>query len=147
MKEKITLVFFLLGLSLGLHAQKVNYRITKDDPNNIKPISISLEPFYADVYSTNMTLGFSLRADALILKRMEARGDFRRAYLDMSGGETNKSYPYPKNDAKPALYFEGGVSLFFTNRTKKVNTKLVLSQNTFGNYTFTRYIMIPATKR
>ncbi|MDX5321772.1 MAG: hypothetical protein LPK45_11580 [Bacteroidota bacterium] len=129
------------------NAQQVNYRITSDDPKNVKAFSLSLEPFYCDLSGVDIHIGYSLRADLLILKRMEVRGDFRRAYVDINGGETKTQYFYPKNETKMASYFEAGASLFLSDRTQKVNTKLVLSSRTSGNYTYTKYIMIPATKR
>lgn len=142
-------ILFLLGLAFGAHAmaQQVNYRILTDDPENVKAFSLSLEPFYCDLASTNIHLGYSIRADLLLLKRMEVRADFRRAYLDINGGETNTSDYYPKKGAKLALYGEAGASLFFVDKLKKTQAKLVLSSSSDGSYTYTKYIMIPATKR
>lgn len=144
---KTILSFIFIALTTATMAQEVNYRIISDDPENIKAFSLSLEPMYCDLSGTNIHLGYSVRADLLILRRMELRADFRRAYLDINGQETDKSYYHPKNDAKMAIYGEAGVSLFLTDRLKKTNAKLVLSSRSDGSYTYTKYIMVPATKR
>ncbi len=142
-------ILFLFGIVVGTHAmaQNVNYRILTDDPENVKAFSLSLEPFYCDLYRSDVHLGYSVRADLLFLKRMELRADFRRAYLDVTGKETIVSAYYPKNGAKMALFGEAGVSLFLVDKLKKTQAKLVLSSSSDGSYTYTKYIMIPATKR
>ncbi len=145
MKNSILIICLLLACSAS--AQKVNYKIVSDDPNNVKAFSLSLEPFYADLAAPDIHLGYSVRADLLLFKRLELRADFRKAYLDINGDETKTQYFYPKNDAKKATFGEAGVSFFFLDNTKKSRAKLVLSSRTSGNTTYTKYIMIPAKKR
>lgn len=147
MKKVLFLSIFTLSCSGVLQAQEVSYRILTDDPDEIKPLSISLEPFYFDLYPKNMNMGYSVRADLLFLKRLELRADFRGAYLDFLIEDAGSGTYTAKNDPKKAMYMEAGASLFFTNKKKKVTTKLVLSSRTVGDYTYTRYIMVPATKR
>lgn len=142
-------ILFLACMAFGTYAmaQNVNYRILTDDPENVKAFSLSLEPLYGDLYFTDIHFGYSIRADLLLLKRMEVRADFRRAYFDMTGNETNTSEYHPKNGTKLAIHGEAGVSLFFVDKLKKTQAKLVLSSSSDGSYTYTKYIMIPATKR
>lgn len=144
---KAILVFVFLTVGTCAMAQQVNYRILSDDPENVKAFSLSLEPFYCDLYPLDLHMGYSVRADLLFLKRMELRADFRRAYLDINGQETNTTEYYPKNGAKFATYGEAGFSLFLTDKLRSTEVKLVLSSRSYGDYTFTRYIMVPATKR
>ncbi|MBI1223288.1 MAG: hypothetical protein GC180_11845 [Bacteroidetes bacterium] len=145
--KRIALIIGLL-FSTGVIAQQVNYKILSDDPKNVKAFSLSLEPFYCDLSTIDIHMGWQVRADLLILKRMEVRGDFRKAYLDINGNNTGPSTdPTPVNGVKPAWYGEAGVSLFLFDKVRKTQTKLVLSQRTSGNYTYTKYIMIPAMKR
>jgi len=142
-------LIFILSLftAASVTAQKVNYKILSDDPKNVKAFSLSLEPFYADLSGPDIHLGYSVRADLLLFKRLEVRADYRKAYLDINGDETKTQYFYPKNDAKQATFGEAGVSLFLFDNIKKSRTKLVLSSATFGNVRVTNYIMIPAKKR
>lgn len=136
-----------LHITAFANAQKVNYTVLSDDPKNVKAFSLSLEPFYADLGAPDIHLGYSVRADLLLFKRLELRADFRKAYLDINGDETKKQYFYPKKEAKKATFAEAGISLFFSDKIKKSQAKLVLSSRTSGNTTYTKYIMIPALKR
>jgi len=145
MKKLSVLICLLIAATAS--AQKVKYKIISDDPKNVKVFSLSLEPFYADVSAPDIHLGYSLRADLLLFKRLELRGDFRKAYLDINGDETKTQYYYPKNDAKPATYVEAGFSLFLRDKVIRSEAKMILSSHSFGNTTYTRYMMIPAKKR
>ncbi len=141
------LLFLTCLLTLAATAQKVNYKILSDDPRNVKSFSLALEPAYLDLYASDFHLGYSIRAELLLLKRLELRADFRRAYFDMNQKEAENNPWLPKNGVKQASAFEAGFSLFFFDKLTKTQTKLVLSSRTSGNYTYTKYIMIPATAR
>lgn len=140
-------LFALTLLSLHVGAQEVKYKILSDDPRHVKPFSLSLDPFYCDLGATDIHMGWQVRADLLFLKRLEFRAEYRRAYLDINESSGESGAYIPSKGVKPASHFEGGVSLFLFDKLKKTNTKLVLSSRTSGNYTYTKYIMIPATKR
>ncbi|MCE3295596.1 MAG: hypothetical protein K0R65_1310 [Crocinitomicaceae bacterium] len=133
-------------------AQNVGYTVISDDPNSIKPAAVSIDPFYADTWGTNVTLGFGVRADAMLLGRFGVNVDFRRAYLDMNARDhMDESLPTPEKGLKKMRVFEVGGSFSLIDRTGSKSLKVVLSQtsSTVGNtkYTNTKYIMVPGNVR
>lgn len=151
MKKIFTILLLLCGaFIMEAGAQKVNYTVVSDNPDRLKYTSLSLEPFYADIHMSNMTLGWNVRADAIILKRIELRADYRRAYMDMnvSAAESQSQYhAYAKNGVKFAQTTELGASLIFRDKTKRKSLRVVLSQYRFGNYQITNFINVPGNVR
>jgi hypothetical protein len=150
MKSVITAI--LLTVSYVSYSQQLSYKVLKDEPDKIKNFTLHLDPFYADAWSTNTTLGFGVRADAMIMKRLSANVFFRKAYLDMNArSHADGSLPKPKNGFSKMTYFEPAVSFHIIDKLKKRSVKVVLSSSTSysGNYktTSTKYIMVPGTVR
>ncbi len=151
MKKQI-LLFLGTLLSGALISQSVSYRTTEDDPLDIKNLSISLDPFYADAWGTNTTIGFGVRADLYFRQLLSFNFDLRRAYLDMNAREhEDAALPKPNEDLKKHLYIEAGGQFSFIDRTKSKDLKVVLSSSSSssGRYTTTntKYIMVPGTLR
>jgi len=144
--KNLTCILAFLFFGNAVQAQQVRYKVLEDDPSDYKAVSLSLEPFYADIHSVNIAAGFSVRADALIMRRFEVRADFRRSYWDSKSGEEGKNL-LSVNGIKNQLFFEGGGSLFFTNKTRRKSLKVVLSSYTSGNYRHTKSIQVPAHVR
>ena len=132
-------------LAAGVQAQQITYNVVEDDPDRYKPLAIMLDPFYADAHNTNMTLGWSVRADVLLLGRVEGRFDFRKAYLDMEYKDEDYALPYAKNGLQKHTYMEAGASLFLFTKYKTKNLKITLSKTRSGNYETERYFMAPGT--
>lgn len=151
MKKQITLVMGML-MSGFLSAQSVSYRTIEDDPDNIKNLAISLDPFYADAWGTDITLGFGVRADMYFKNLLSFNFDLRRAYLDLNAKEhEDASLPKPNDDLKKHLYVEAGAQLSFLNRSKQKDLKVVLSSSSSSSggrtVTHSKYIMVPGTIR
>ncbi len=132
--------------------QNVNYKVLTDDPYAMKAAAVSIDPFYADTWGTNLTLGFALRGDALLIKRLGVLVDFRRAYLDGNArSHADGSLPIAEKGLKKFQYLELGGAFSLIDRSSSKSLKVVLSQTswTSGNtkYTNTKYIMVPGTVR
>jgi len=147
MKLKIKCLTLFLGCFFGtqIHAQNVKYRIISDDPYDIKPVSLSLEPLYMDLNLPNLAMGWSVRAEVLFLKRMELRASYRRSYFDLAKLDAD-GLP-AKKGIKNQWLGEASFAFFLTDRTKKKSMQVVLSQTSSGKYTYTRSISVPGTKR
>jgi hypothetical protein len=81
MKTKIYLLALLFASVAGMKAQSVTYRITKDDPYDIKNFSLAIDPLFMDISGQNgFSGGWGLSADYLMVKRLHAnfymRNDF-----------------------------------------------------------------------
>ena len=151
--KKIIFLFIAGFATIITNAQEVKYKILKDDPYDIKPNAISIDPFYADCWFTDINMGLGLRADAMFKKLLTFHMDLRKAYLDIGAHENafDKSLPKPKDKVKKHLYFELGGELSFIDRAVSKQMKVVLSSytTTSGNYqtTHTKFIMVPGTLR
>ncbi len=148
------LVFTTLLIAAGYagFSQQLSYKILKDEPDKIKNFTLHIDPFYADAWSTNTTLGFGLRADAMIAKRLSANVFFRKAYLDMNArSHADGSLVQPKKGFSKLTYFEPAVSFHLIDKVKKKSVKVILSSSTSysGNYktTTSKYIMVPGSVR
>ncbi len=152
MKKQI--LFTLLGswIVLFSQAQTVNYKVLKDDPNDL-PLQLSLDPFYAEMSGGSARLGWGLRVTALFRKIVVFNFDIRKAYLDVEGRQhVNGSLMSPGTDGlKKQTVIEGGGALTFSDKTKSTYLSVVLSSSTTtsGNYqtTHTKYITVPGSVR
>jgi hypothetical protein len=149
MKSKIYLSFHaLLFICLTANAQSVSYSILTDEPDDYKNVSISLEPFNADFYMSNATIGWDVRADALLLKRFDIRGEYKKSYLDvLTSTQSIGHLPSPTGGLEKCSNMELGGTFYFYAKTKSRSIKITLSSSQSGNYTYTKYIMVPAHKR
>jgi hypothetical protein len=127
--------------SLGLNAQNVGYKVLEDNPN-IKNLFIGLNPFDAVSYNPNTGLSWNVYANAFIGSRFQVDIDFKKAYTD-----DNADGVFSPEGLKKMGQFRLGGELNLSNGTKTRKTRVVLSSSTSGNYTHTRYIMVPATRK
>ncbi|MCB9252932.1 MAG: hypothetical protein H6605_10725 [Flavobacteriales bacterium] len=149
---KTSFLSLLVCFSYFSFSQTHSYKILKDDPSNPKRFTIHLDPFYAEAWGTNITLGYGVRGDVLLTKRLSLNGAFRKAYLDMNArSHFDGSLAVPKNDFNKLTYMEASGSLHLIDKIKKKPLKVVLSSSTTysGNYkyTHTKYIMVPGSVR
>lgn len=133
-------------------AQDVNYKILTDDTYGLKNASVCLDPFYADTWGTNVTLGFDVRADYMLINIASFNAEFRNAYLDMNARDHfDGSLPMAKNGLKKMKYLELGGAFNLVDKTRDASLKVVLSSTSYtvGNtrYTNTKYIMVPGQRR
>jgi hypothetical protein len=145
MKTKIYLLALLFASVAGMKAQSVTYRITKDDPYDIKNFSLAIDPLFMDISGQNgFSGGWGLRADYLMGKRLQANFDMRNAF-----GTVGHDVKDPYNNTRNYFYMEGALGLVLSHREVSKNVPIILSQSTSGNYRYTVSISggVPATMR
>ena len=158
MKKKLLYLFVLLALqciSQLVSAQSESYKTLEDDPSNIKNLTIHLDPFYADGWLTNITLGFGVRADYHLGKRATFLFDFRTPYpgTDTEGrmhADGALPYPSPTGETRGLArfsYTELGAEFHLMDWTKSKGLRVVLSAYSTGRSTITTSITVPGTKR
>ncbi len=142
----VLLVAFLMGLSQHATAQNdVQYKVTRDDPNDICNLWVYLDPFQMDFPFQNFDgASFNLGVQAIGFVGNRFGFDYAtRVGLLTFGKLGNK-------DAKGNLQIEAGGMFVLGNRTRmKQKTKVVLDQtettnNNGDRVTTTKFIMIPA---
>src|ERR1700741_1924944 len=126
-------ILYILSVSLlaasGLKAQSVTYRVTKDDPYDIRNFSLAIDPLFMDISGQNgFSGGWGLRADYLMGKRLQVNFDMRNAF-----GTMGHDVKDPFNNTRNYFYMEGGLGLVLSNNEKTRNVPIILSQSTSGN--------------
>ena len=144
--KKITYILFFLLIAAGsvkVTAQSVTYRITDDDPYDIKNFSLAIDPLFCDINAQNaFSAGWGLRADYLLGKSLQFNFDFRTAYATTGynpDNENNRNF----------FYTEGGLGIVLSHKEKRKNVAIVLSSTQSGNTRTTISIAggVPATIR
>ncbi len=136
-------------------AQSVSFKTIENDPRDIKNLTIHLDPFYADAWLTNITLGFGARAEYHLGRLASFSFDFRTPY---PGTDTQArvhvdgDLPYPSTEGEKRglarfIYTEAGGQFHIFDWTKAKDLKVVLSSHQGSKTTTTTYIMVPGTKR
>ena len=110
MKSLFFTILTLTVLALPASAQfggssnnVVNYKVTNDEPYGLNKLWLHFQPMVADVFMTNLTLGYGIQADFLLSDKIFLRGSYRGAYgnlgdLAKNSAERNGSLLF--NDTK-----------------------------------------------
>lgn len=150
MKKKL-LALLVSANAMVAVSQEVKYKVVVDDPEKLPLLYLHLDPFYADTWGTDITMGWGLRGDVRLGKFMTVNGEFRKAYLDSKVDPYDQDLVTAKNGLKKHTYFEGVASIHLVDKSSPASLKIVLSSSSYssGNYTYTttKYIMVPGTKR
>lgn len=134
----ITVITLFALAGLDVNAQSVTYRVTKDDPYDIKNFSLAIDPLFVDVNGQNgYAFGWGARADYMMGKRLLLNFDVR------SGFGTN-GYRISNDNTKNYFYMEGAIGLVLSHRTVTRNAPIILSKSSYssGGYTYTSTLSI-----
>ncbi|MBP7510331.1 MAG: hypothetical protein KA981_00300 [Bacteroidia bacterium] len=139
-RHMLFLAFFGLISVVG-SAQSVSYTVTEDNPE-AKNLFISLNVIDGTVYNPNTGLAFNIYANYFLGKTFQVDIDFKRAYTD-----DNADAVFAPKGLKKYNHFRVGGEFNFSTRTRVRSTRVVLSSQKGGNYTYTRYINVPANRK
>lgn len=149
--KKLFLSAALFGLawSSGLNAQnQVQYKVTRDDPQDICNFWMFIDPFQMDAPFQNfMGLSFNTGITGMGMLHNRFGFDYTLRY------GTFTFYKIANKESKAALQFEAGGMLVFKDKQRiKQKTKVILdmteSTNSNGDrVTTTKFITIPANQR
>jgi|GEM_PF-1419899 len=137
MKNQKLLIVFLLCAFAGT-AQNVNYKIIKDQPDDIANIWVNFELLQFELPIKNVSgtsFGLGLNSVFNYKNKLGGEATFRRSYLTLGD--------------KPRLQFELGGFYHLTSKTKTRNQKVVLDSKSYSSggktYTSTKFIHVPAS--
>jgi hypothetical protein len=151
--SRIKTLFIVLTLSgaCSMQGQTVHYKTLMDDPYAIKKLHVHLDPFYCDLWGTNIHMGWGARANFYVGRLGALHFEMRRAYLDMMQEDAKSDLLVPKRGFKPYFYMEPSLDLNFSDKTRDRSLKVTLSSSSYssGGYTYTseRYIMVDGSQR
>lgn len=134
----------LLIMGMALRAQTVSYHKTENDPDDYKRSMLYLDLFTADTY-LDACLGSAIKVETMVGSRIMPFVQTRFAWSDAATHHVVSGYPENKGGQKKQLVLDMGSAFYLVNRNATKNVKVILSSSSFGGYTHTRYIRIPAT--
>lgn len=135
MKKIIYTAIFMFVVSLGLElkAQSVTYRVTKNDPYDIKNFTLAIDPLFFDVNGENgFAFGWGARANWFMGKAVDFNFDIR-------SGFGTRGYDIDDNNTRNYFAMEGSIGLTLSNKVKSRNVPIILSSSSYtsGGYTYT----------
>lgn len=149
MKKSIYITVFMVIASFGieLKAQSLSYRVTKDDPYDVKNFTLAIDPLFFDVNGENgYAFGWGMRANWFMGKVLDFNFDFRNGF-------GTRGYDMRNNNTRNYFAMEGSIGLTLSHKTKSRNLPIILSSSSYtsGGYTYTTTYSIkggvPATVR
>lgn len=140
MKYVKTMCLLVLFSTWG-YSQTVNYKILKDEPEDVVNYWVNLELLQMDLSFKNMnggSLGLGLNSVVNYKNKMGAEALFRRSYLVLGSKEV------------PRSQLELGAFYHLFSKRKSVKQKVVLDTKSYSSggktYTSTKSIKVPGTK-
>lgn len=113
----------------------VTFEELYDEPYNVNKLFVHLQPFYGDVFATNVNGGFGLLAEYTIKNKIDLRANFRSTYgsqfFDMNRDQARKTSE-TDNRPKPFTYFEFGGTYHIKDFEKSSKTKIVLYKKSYS---------------
>lgn len=135
------LVFSALFTAIGQDERRdmtdVTFEQLYDEPYNINKFFIGFQPFYGEVFATNVNAGFGVDAHLLLNQKVDIRGHFRKTYssafFDMNR-ENAKQNSLLDNKPTAFGYLEMGMTWHMKDFEEQGKTKLVLYKKSYkGN--------------
>lgn len=157
--KKLRFLFASLLLVFGnIYAQttsrsggSADYKVLVDDPDNLMPVIIGINPLVADVWSTNSYMGIGAFLNINVLKYGSITIDWKKAYFDGVKGTMaiQNSNTGKKIKNHRGIEFGLAYNLLSFKRQKKMqvvlSSSLTFSQTRRTSYT--SYIMVPGTAK
>jgi len=130
---KAILLSVVVFAAVKTQAQSISYTVTKNDPYDIKNLTVAIDPFFLDFNGQNgYSFGWGLRADYMMGKSLQFNFDYRQGF-------GTRGYLISDNNTKNYSYKEGAVALTLSSKVKTKNLRIILSQSSYtsGGYTYT----------
>ena len=126
--KKLILSTALFTIASGVFSQEVNYTKIYDDPDNVAPLKITIDPLWMDLWGVDfLNAGVGARMEYTYKKianiNTNARIELNNKYLEVIG------------------------SFHLKDNTSASSLPVVLSSSSDGTYTTSKYINVPAHKR
>lgn len=138
MKKIFLSIVLMIGFLSSGFGQSVTYRVTKNDPYDIKNLSVAIDPLFMDINGQNgFSGGWGLRADFLYGKLAQINFDMRSAF-------GTRGYDIKDKNTRNYFYMEGALGLIISNKEVTRNLPIILSSSSYssGGYTYTRTVSI-----
>ncbi|MGE0772539.1 MAG: hypothetical protein AB7K37_12555 [Cyclobacteriaceae bacterium] len=142
MKSRVYIAFILVLAAATAWAQNdrkdktaVTYEELYDEPYSVNKLFVGLQPFYGEVFATNVNAGFGIEASYYLKEKIDFRAHVRKTY---SSGffDFNRDLALKNSNVsnKPEVfnYFELGVTYHFKDFEENGQTKMILYKNSYS---------------
>jgi hypothetical protein len=124
----------------------VTYEELYDEPYTVNKLFVGFQPFYGELFSTNMNAGFGIEASYYHKEKMDFKAHFRKPYSSVFYDQANylalKDTPKYTNsignivnmvNSQPIgfVYFEVGATYHIKDFDQPSKTKMVLYKNSY----------------
>ena len=134
------LLFFGLFIFLSGFAQTeetvagVKYEQLYDEPYTVNKLFVGVQPFYGEVFATNVNAGFGIDAHYFHKQVADFRAQFRKSYtstfFDINHENARKNSEV-QNEAVNFNYFELGMNYHIKDYDGQSKTKMVLYKKSY----------------
>jgi hypothetical protein len=152
MRKFLTSIAIIVGFShaFGQADRKdktaVTFEELYDEPYSVNKLFIGLQPFYGELFATNVNAGFGIEASYYYKEKMDFKAHFRKTYtskfFDLANSLASDNIPKYKNTndqlvdmitTKPVsyIYFEAGATYHIKDFDVSSKTKMVLYKNSY----------------
>jgi hypothetical protein len=132
----------LLLVSTGLTAQgdrkdktAVTYEELYDEPYSVNKLFVHFQPFYGELFSTNVNAGFGLEANYYLKEKADFKAHFRKTYssafFDFNREQAKRNSDVD-NDQTVFYYFEVGGTYHIKDFESTSKTKMFLYKKSYA---------------
>lgn len=112
----------------------VTYEELYDEPYSVNKLFVGFQPFYGEVFATNVNAGFGVEASYYLKEKMDFKAHMRKTYTS-SFFDFNRDLALKNSnvDNKPEVfnYFELGMTYHFKDFEESSQTKMILYKNSY----------------
>ncbi len=122
------LFLFTLCSNFAIAQSSNSFEMVYDEPNGIEKFFFKFQPFYGEMFVTNLNAGFGVEVNYFLENKWDFRFNYRRAYhskFDFSKDIAKKNNSID-NSAASFNYFEIGGNFHLVDAVEKVRSKAVL---------------------
>jgi hypothetical protein len=125
----------------------VTYEELYDEPYSVNKLFIGFQPFYGEVFATNVNAGFGVEASYYLKEKFDFKGHMRKTYTS-SFFDFNRDLALKNSnvDNKPEVfnYYELGATYHVKDFEQSSQTKMVLYKNSYKGGTWAARVPLHA---
>ncbi len=120
----------------------VSYSIIETEANKYKHTVLYLDLIGFDTYF-DASVSTNVRLETMIGERFMPAAEVRYSWSDVATSHPG-TYPTSIGGLQKQMILDIGGVYFFRSKVKKVPVKVVLHSHSSGNYTYTKYVLVPS---
>ena len=129
----LLLLFALQRVTAQGNNQAITYEELYDDPYAINKLFVHLQPLYAELFKTNVTVGFGAQVNYYYEDKFDLHAHYRQAYFKSFDFAKDVAFKNQGIENRPDnfKFFELGGTYHFKDIEDETETKLILYSKTY----------------